>query len=92
MKKAILIVLAFAILGIVFFFSEERHEEGQTEISYWKINPEEIRYFPPKNNSEFSKFISSRLIFKKVKHIFYIIIDLQISLFISCIKKVFSTK
>ncbi len=67
MKKAILIVLAFAILGIVFFFSEERHEEGQTEISYWKINPEEIRYFPSKNNSEFSKFISSGLIFKKME-------------------------
>ncbi len=65
MKKGILIVLAFIILGLVFFFSEERHEEGLTEVNYWKINPEEIRYFPPKNSSEFSKFIQSELIFKK---------------------------
>jgi hypothetical protein len=67
MKKAILIVLAFVILGIVFFFSEERHEEGQTEVSYWKINPEEIRYLPPKNSPEFSKFFSTELVFKKIE-------------------------
>lgn len=65
MKKIILIVLSFVVLGIVFFYSEERHEEGLSEISYWKIQPEEIHYYPPKDHSEFSEFIQDDMVFKK---------------------------
>ena len=65
MKKVFLILAAFVFLGFVFFFSEERFEDGLTEVKYWIINPEEIRYLPPKNSSEFSKFISSNLNFQK---------------------------
>ena len=67
MKKVLLIGLAFVILGVVFFLSDERHEQGLTDVSYWKIKPEEIRYIPPKNNSEFSKFLSSELVFKRIE-------------------------
>lgn len=67
MKKAILIAFAFLVLGFVFFLSEERHEEGLTEITYWKLKPEEIRYYPPKGSSEFEKFIQTDLVFKRME-------------------------
>ena len=65
MKKVFLILIAFIVLGIVFFYSEERTDEGLSEVKYWIINPEEIRYFAPKDSSEFAKFISTNLIFQK---------------------------
>ena len=52
----------------MFFRDGERRRrscKGLTEVKYWIINPEEIRYLPPKNSSEFSKFISSNLNFQK---------------------------
>jgi hypothetical protein len=67
MRKIILISFAFLFLGVVFFLSEKRNEDGLSEVNYWKITPEEIRYFPPKSSSEFSKFISTELIFKKIE-------------------------
>ena len=67
MKKVFLILIAFIVLGIVFFYSEERTDEGLSEVKYWIINPEEIRYFAPKDSSEFAKFISTNLIFQKKK-------------------------
>ena len=42
MKKVFLILAAFVFLGFVFFFSEERFEDGLTEVKYWIINPEEM--------------------------------------------------
>ncbi|HMV45937.1 MAG TPA: DUF4340 domain-containing protein, partial [Leptospiraceae bacterium] len=67
MKKILMVAIAFIVLAFVFFYSEERHEEGLTEIAYWKIEPDEIRYYPPKDHSEFSNFIKSELTFKRIK-------------------------
>ena len=55
------------VLGIVFFLSEERHEEGLSEVKFWIINPEEIHYYPPVDSSEFTNFLQTKLTFKKIE-------------------------
>ena len=67
MKKVFLIFIAFFVLGIVFFLSEERHEEGLSEVKFWIINPEEIHYYPPVDSSEFTNFLQTKLTFKKIE-------------------------
>ncbi|MDX1959743.1 MAG: hypothetical protein SFU98_14300 [Leptospiraceae bacterium] len=55
-KKPAFILIAFVTLFVVFFFIDER-EEDLSEVNFWKIEPDEIRYIPAEEpNDEFKDF------------------------------------
>ncbi len=63
MKKTFAIIAGFALLLIIFLFTEKKQENLKEEI-LWKINPTKISLFPPKNGKEFEgNFINERIDF-----------------------------